>query len=72
MTATILKFPPRGRFDVRIRVEREADAPGWLVLTHDGEHGWTHGDFSAALDDAGVIAAGLGVSVRSSASRITP
>ena len=36
MTAIILKFAPRGRFDVR--TEREADGSGWLVLTHDREH----------------------------------
>jgi hypothetical protein len=64
MSATILKFPPRGRFDVR--VEREAGDLGWLVVTHNGEHGWLHGDFSAALSDAHFIASGFGVAVVSS------
>jgi hypothetical protein len=70
MTAIILKFPPRGRFDVRI--EREADGSGWLVLTHDREDGWSHSDFSTALVDAGEIATGFGACVVSSAGRCPP
>jgi hypothetical protein len=70
MSAIILKFPPRNRFD--IRVEREADGPGWLTLTHDRQHGWLHADFDGAQQDAGVIASGYGVAVQSSAGRRVP
>ena len=62
-----LQFPPGGRFAVC--VQRELDGDGWLVLTHLG-YGRVHGDFNAALHDAAVVAAGCGVTVRSSAGRI--
>ena len=31
MTAVVLKFPPRGVFVNAVRVEREADADGWVA-----------------------------------------
>jgi hypothetical protein len=64
MSAIILRFPFRLPFFVR--VEREADAPGWLVIARD--HGWSYGDFAAALAEAHDLAAGLGTTVRSSAT----
>jgi hypothetical protein len=57
MTARILKFPERGRFNVR--VEREDSA--WLVVARD--HGWLHGSRDTALVDAEQIASGYGVAV---------
>jgi hypothetical protein len=63
MSAVILKFPPRGPFD--IRVEREIGGDTWLVIARS--HGWLHGDFVAALGDARSLAAGWGVVVKSSA-----
>jgi hypothetical protein len=65
MSATILKFPTRGPFTVRVERESDPDYGGWLVLCRS--HGWLHGDFSTALRDAHEIAAGYGVAVRSSA-----
>ena len=59
---SILPFPPRGPFAVR--VERELDGEGWFVLARD--HGWLHGSFGAALFDAREIAAGFGVAALSS------
>jgi methylthioribose-1-phosphate isomerase len=65
MTAIILPFPSSAAF--AIRVVRALDDEGcWLVLTHC-RAGWLHADFGAALHDAGIIAAGFGVAVRSSA-----
>ena len=61
MTAIILKFPPRPPFAVR--VERERDGEGWLVVCRS--HGWLHGDFNAAIHDARIVVAGHGVTVRS-------
>jgi hypothetical protein len=66
MSATLLKFPWERRF--ALRVEREASDLGWLVVTHDREYGWLSGDFNAALHDAGIIAAELGVNVNSTAA----
>lgn len=68
--ALILKFPRRGRFDICI--ERETDAPGWLIRTHDREHGWVCGNFDAAIIDARELARFLGVAVTSSAGRFFP
>jgi hypothetical protein len=39
-----------GRNSEIIRIERENDGPGWLVLRH--RHGWLHGTLAAALADA--------------------
>jgi hypothetical protein len=49
--ATIL-FP--GLFFVR--VERELDGDGWLVLA--GDHGWLWGDLTTAVSDARKLAGG--------------
>ena len=65
MSNIIVPFPNRGPFVVRI--ERERDGEGWLVLARS--HGWLHGDFYAATVDAREIASGFGVSVGSSAWR---
>jgi hypothetical protein len=70
MTAIILPFPSSRAFAVR--VEREASDLGWLVLTHDREHGWLHGDFGTALSDARELAGGYGVAAVSSAGRSAP
>lgn len=63
--ATIIKFPRRGIFADAVRVEREHGGDGWLAIARN--HGWSYGDFYAALCDARSIASGFGVSVRSSA-----
>jgi hypothetical protein len=63
MTAIIIQFPRRDE----IRIERERDGEGWMVVTPGREHGWTHSDFNSATFDAREIAAGFGVSIRSSA-----
>jgi hypothetical protein len=68
MSATILKFPPRGPFD--IRVEREIGDDGWVVIARS--HGWLHGDFHAALSDARGVAGGWGTVVKSSAGVFAP
>jgi hypothetical protein len=68
MSAQILKFPQRGPFSVR--VERESDAEGWLVIARD--HGWVHGDWYSAFADARHVARGFGVGVVSSAGRAAP
>jgi hypothetical protein len=64
MTAIILPFT-RGPFNVRVEPERGGE--GWMVIARS--HGWLHGDRSAALTDANLIANGFGVSVGSSAWR---
>jgi hypothetical protein len=64
----IIQFPSSRAHAVR--VQREADGPAWLVLTHD--HGWLHGSFDAAISDARQLAEHFGVSVRSSAERGAP
>jgi hypothetical protein len=66
--AIIIKYPPRGRFVLDVRVERERDGEGWLALKD--ACGWLHDDFSAAIADAREIAAGYGVGVLSSAGRL--
>ena len=38
-----------------VRIERERDGEGWLVLTPNG-HGWLHGDLNTAIADAREIA----------------
>ena len=59
MTAIILPFTP-----FIVRVERERDGEGWLVLARS--HGWLHVDRNTALADAHSIAGGFGVGVGSS------
>jgi hypothetical protein len=62
MTAIILPLPSSRA--LAVRVEREADGDGWIVLAR--ACGWLHGDFVAALSDARELAGGFGVTVRSS------
>jgi hypothetical protein len=61
--ARILKFPSSRAYGVR--VERERDGDGWLVLCNAA--GWLHGAWHTAAHDAREIAAGFGTSARSSA-----
>jgi hypothetical protein len=61
--STVLQFPSSRA--LAVCVERERDGLTWLVITPRG-HGWLHGSFKAALDDARAVAAGFGVSVISS------
>ena len=61
MTASIIKFPERGPFAVRI--EREAEA--WLVIFRS--HAWLFGSRHAAMTEANGIARGFGVAVEVSA-----
>ena len=56
--ATILEFPARGPFAVRI----VRNAETWLVLCRD--HGWLHADYRTAIADAKEIARGFGVAVQ--------
>jgi hypothetical protein len=69
-SATIINFPYERRF--AIRVERETNDLGWLIVTNDREHGWLHGDFNAAIHDAREVAATYDVAVQSSAGRVAP
>jgi len=66
VSAPILRFPSSRAHG--IRVEREIDGDGWIVLVD--ACGWLHSDFASALSDAREIAAGFGVSVVSSAGRL--
>jgi hypothetical protein len=58
MTARIIKFPPRGPFDVILTRE----GPAWLVIAR--EHGWLHGDRRSAVKEAHRLAQNFGVAVR--------
>ena len=58
MTARILKFPERGRFNVR--VEREDQA--WLVLARG--HGWLFGCYREALREARWLSRNLDFPIR--------
>jgi len=69
MSAIIIEFPLNRCRDVR--VEAENDGLGWLVLAPNG-HGWAHGLWSAAIDDACKIARYYGTGVTSSAGRWVP
>jgi hypothetical protein len=57
MSGTVIAFPPRGPFSVRIMREDMA----WLVVCRS--HGWLHGSQHEALRDAWEIARGFGVGV---------
>ena len=57
MSASVIPFPQRSPFVVRV----EREGPAWLVVCRD--HGWLHGDRSAAIADANTIARGFGVVV---------
>jgi hypothetical protein len=66
----ILQFPSSRAFAVH--VEHEWDGPGWLVRTHNREHGWLGGSFTVAEREANIIAATYGVAVVSSAGISVP
>jgi hypothetical protein len=68
--AHILSFPSSRA--LAVRVQREVEDPGWLVLTHNREHGWLCGSFDSALLEASIVAASFDVVVVSSAGRIAP
>jgi hypothetical protein len=55
--ATIIRFPDRGPFIVRI--EREGCA--WVVICR--HHGWIFGSRTEAVADARMLACGFGVAV---------
>ena len=46
MTAEIIRFPPRRSTVILLRSTKDR----WVILA--GEHGWLHGDRTAALTDA--------------------
>jgi len=57
MTA-VIPFPPR-----RLRAVWILPLPdAWLVLC--GEHGWLHGDYDTAIDDARWLAGNSGLPIR--------
>jgi hypothetical protein len=58
MTAQIIRFPKRGPFAVHV----VGDGAAWLVVCRD--HGWLHGNFVDAFNDAVAVAASFGVAVR--------
>jgi hypothetical protein len=58
MTA-VVRFP--ARHAACIWLTRE-EGPAWLVLCHG--HGWLHGDYDAALDDARWLGRNRGLAVR--------
>jgi hypothetical protein len=55
----IERFPMRHAACVWLLAEDEGK---WLVLA--GEHGWSHGDYDAARDDARWMARNLGLPIR--------
>lgn len=59
MTASVLRFPERGPFSIKVEIDRESGA--WLVLAKS--HGWLHDTRSAALAEAEEIARGFGIAV---------
>jgi hypothetical protein len=63
MTATVLPFPRRGPWEIKI--QREGDA--LLVLTRG--HGWLHGSYAAARADAEWLAANHGVAIADHAAK---
>jgi hypothetical protein len=52
MSATVLQFPQRQQ--LAIRVEREHDGEGFLVIR--GSHGWLHGSAASAFLEAQQLA----------------
>ena len=59
MSAAVIRFPPRRLAAVWILPLAES---GWLVLL--GAHGWLHGDYGDAIEDAQWLARNTGLSVR--------
>jgi hypothetical protein len=60
MSADMVRFPARRTTCIWI-MGPEAEG-GWLVLA--GEHGWSHGDYDAARDEARWMARNLGLPIR--------
>jgi hypothetical protein len=59
MSAAVVRFPMRRA--VCIWLLRKTDGT-WTVLA--GNHGWVHGDYHAAREDARWLAQNLGLPVR--------
>ena len=59
MTAPVIRFPARRSAAVWLP---QAHEDGWLVLARD--HGWLHGSYSDALEDARWLARNLGFPIR--------
>jgi hypothetical protein len=57
---TVIRFPLRRVGTILIC--RERNGSGWLVL--HGSHGWLHGDYDAAIDDARWLAGNSGLPIR--------
>jgi hypothetical protein len=56
MTASVISFPRRCVWVF------PADEGGWLVLA--GGHGWLHGDYLNAMDDARWLARNMNLPIR--------
>ena len=56
MTAVVVRFPPRRLRAIWILPLAESGC--WLVL--HGAHGWLHGDYNDALEDAQWLARNTG------------
>jgi hypothetical protein len=67
--AVIFSFPS-SRMPPVVRVERERDGDGWIVLRD--AVGESYGDFKTALIEARKIAAGENLTIWSSAGRVVP
>jgi hypothetical protein len=59
MTFAVVRFPPRRLAAVWILPIAES---GWLVL--HGAHGWIHGDYDEALEDAHWLSHNSGLPLR--------
>lgn len=59
MSAQIERLPPRRAAVIWLLRETSG---GWLVLAR--EHGWLHGEYDDALDDARWLARNLGLPIR--------
>jgi hypothetical protein len=59
MTAAVVLFPARRLAAVWIL---PLHADGWLVLV--GAHGWLHGDYDTAVEDARWLARNNGLPIR--------
>lgn len=46
---------------LKVRIERDADGGGWVVLYRG--HGWQHTDLNDAIEDARTITGDLGVTL---------
>jgi len=60
MTSAVVRFPPRRLRAVWILPLRSES--GWLVL--HGAHGWLHGDYDTAVEDARWLARNNGLPIR--------